>query len=178
VFFPFHRLLYREFLSHTDPISAANPSAHCPEKDHKTKPGSSTSEEPKCYQNPTADVSTEQQDTHYDLVKCPTLPQLLKFPCKTRSVNITSVNVTAEIGAKYRTFGILLLDDQTGAKITAIEQKHLNDAEQINIDILQEWLQGNGKKPVTWQTLVGVLNDTGLSELAMDIETSLSQIIA
>ena len=24
-------------------------------------------EEPKCYQNPTADVSTEQQDAHYDL---------------------------------------------------------------------------------------------------------------
>ena len=75
---------------------------------------------------------------------------------------------------KYRTFGILLLDDQTGSKITAIEQKRLNDAEQINIDIVQEWLQGNGKKPVTWQTLVGVLNDTGLYALAKDIDTSLS----
>jgi len=70
------------------------------------------------------------------------------------------------------------LDDRTGAKITAIEQKRLNNAEQINIDILHEWLQGNGKKPVTWQTLVGVLNDTGLNALAKDIEASLSQIIA
>ena len=70
------------------------------------------------------------------------------------------------------------MNDQTGAKITAIEQKRLNDAEQINIDILKEWLQGKGKKPVTWQTLVDVLKDTGLSKLAMDIEASLSQIIA
>ena len=70
------------------------------------------------------------------------------------------------------------MNDQTGAKITAIEQKRLNNAEQINIDILKEWLQGKGMKPVTWQTLVDVLKDIGLSELAKDIEASLSQIIA
>ena len=79
---------------------------------------------------------------------------------------------------KYKTFGILLLNDLTGAKIAAIAQRCLNGGEQINIEILQEWLQGKGKKPVSWQTLVDVLKDTGLSELAMDIETSLSQIIA
>jgi len=70
------------------------------------------------------------------------------------------------------------LNDQTGAKITAIEQKRLNDAEKINIDILKEWLQGKGKKPVTWQTLVDVLKDIGLFVLAKDIEANLSHIIA
>ena len=106
-------------------------------------------------------------------MKHPTLPQLLKCRCKGGSVNITT-----EIGAKYQTFGILLLNDKTGAKVTAIARKHSNDGEQINIEVLQEWLQGKGTKPVTWQTLIEVLKDAGLSELAKDIEVSLSQIIA
>jgi len=102
-------------------------------------------------------------------VKHPTLPQLL---------NTRYVKIVTEIGAKYETFGVLLLNDQTGTKITAIEHKRSNNAELINIDILKEWLQGNGKKPVTWQTLVDVLKDIGLFVLAKDIEASLSHIIA
>ena len=101
------------------------------------------------------------------LAQCPTLPTLLMFPYKGRFVDIIS-----EIGAKYKKFGILLLNDQTGARITAIAHKHTNDPEQINIEVLQEWLQGKGKKPVTWHTLMEVLKGTGLSELAKDISTT------
>ena len=49
--------------------------------------------------------------------------------------------------------------------------KNYNDAEQINTEILQEWLTGRGKQPVTWTTLVDVLRDIKLSILAGDIET-------
>ena len=101
------------------------------------------------------------------LAQRPTLPTLLKFPCKGGFIDLIS-----EIGAKYKKFGILLLKDHTGARITAIAQKHTNDAEQINIEVLQEWLQGKGKKPVTWHTLIEVLKDTGLSELAKDISAT------
>ena len=48
--------------------------------------------------------------------------------------------------------------------------KHLNDAERINKEILERWLVGTGKKPVTWTTLVEVLRDIELSILADDIE--------
>ena len=70
------------------------------------------------------------------------------------------------------------MNDQKGTRITAIAQKHTNNAEQINIEVLQEWLQGKGKKPVTWNTLIEILKDTGLSELAKDISATcnLSQI--
>ena len=47
--------------------------------------------------------------------------------------------------------------------------KHLNDAERINTEILQEWLTGRGKQPVTWATLVKVLCDIKLSVLAGEI---------
>ena len=114
---------------------------------------------------------TSFEVAYYDfltLAQRPTLPKLLKFHYKGRLVNITR-----EIGAEYTKFGILLLNDQTGARITAIAQKHTNDGEKINIEILQEWLQGKGKKPVAWHTLVEVLEDTGLSELAADIRAKM-----
>ena len=50
--------------------------------------------------------------------------------------------------------------------------KHLKNAERINTEILQEWLTGRGKQPVTWATLVDVLRDTELSALARDIEAA------
>ena len=49
------------------------------------------------------------------------------------------------------------------------DKKHY-DPERISIEILQEWLTGRGKKPVTWSTLVEVLHDIELSTLAGDIE--------
>ena len=48
--------------------------------------------------------------------------------------------------------------------------KHHYDAEQINIEILQEWLTGRGKQPVTWAMLVEVLRDLELFALACEIE--------
>ena len=51
-----------------------------------------------------------------------------------------------------------------------MEHKHLNDAERINVEILQEWLTGRGKQPVTWATLVDVLHDIGLHTLADEID--------
>ena len=50
--------------------------------------------------------------------------------------------------------------------------KHHYNAEQINTEILQEWLTGRGKQPVTWVTLVEALRDIELSSLAGDIEAT------
>ena len=46
----------------------------------------------------------------------------------------------------------------------------MNDAEKINADILQQWISGRGKHPVTWKTLTEVLYDIGLNTLAGDIK--------
>ena len=50
----------------------------------------------------------------------------------------------------------------------AIAQKHNNVSEQINIEILQLWLDGEGRA-VSWRTLVEVLNDIRLGKLATEI---------
>ena len=46
----------------------------------------------------------------------------------------------------------------------------MNDANEINIEIIEEWVAGRGKHPVTWKTLTKVLHDIELSTLAREIE--------
>ena len=45
------------------------------------------------------------------------------------------INIPQEIGVKYYLFGLLLLDDDTGAKIQSMALKHNNDTEQINTEV-------------------------------------------
>ena len=57
--------------------------------------------------------------------------------------------------------------------IRSLEREFRENAERINCQIFQEWLDGKGRKPTSWATLVGVLNDIEMGELAKKIETSL-----
>lgn len=96
----------------------------------------------------------------------PKLSELLNFECS----NKEKVNISVEVGIKYVEFGSLLLPyDVTGAKVKNMAHRHHHDPEQIVTEILQEWLTGKGKQPVTWSTLVDVLHDIGLTTLADDI---------
>ena len=90
----------------------------------------------------------------------------MKFTCTDGKV----LSVPVEIATKYVQFGAFILDDRNGSRVKIIAHKHLNDAERINTEILQEWLTGKGKQPVTWATLVEVLRDIELTALATEIE--------
>ena len=80
------------------------------------------------------------------------------------------INIPQEVGVKYYQFGLLLLEDVTGARIRSIAHKHMKDAEQISMEVLEEWIIGRGKHPITWKTLAGVLHDIELCTLASEIE--------
>ena len=97
----------------------------------------------------------------------PTLHELLNFPGQEKKINIPQ-----EIGTQYKTFGTILLEDDSGARVDNIVHEYRERAERINTEILQEWLTGRGKQPVTWETLVEVLYDIELSILAGVINTS------
>ena len=49
-------------------------------------------------------------------------------------------------------------------------ERDYREIEQINTEILREWVTGRGKKPVNWETLTTVLRDTELGALASEIE--------
>ena len=95
----------------------------------------------------------------------PILVECIRFRGRERRINIPQ-----EIGVKYRDFGLLLLEDHNGARICALAHKHNNDANEINIEIIEEWVTGKGKQPVTWKILTEVLRDIELSTLAEEIE--------
>ena len=99
------------------------------------------------------------------------LPVLLSFRV---TQGQKSINIPQEISTHYRTFGIHLLNDHTGAIVDGIVHKYREDSLQINIEILQRWIRGEGGKPVSWETLTDCLRDTGLSELADDIRQALA----
>ena len=98
----------------------------------------------------------------------PSLPLLLEFPGQTRRLNIIE-----EIGTRYRMLCPLLLNDTSGAITKAITQQFQNNAIDINFEILTQWIQGKGRAPVTWETLVEVLKRIALAELAREINDSL-----
>ena len=80
-----------------------------------------------------------------------------------------TINIPQEISTHSKTFGIFLLEDSNGSRVRNIAEYHRGHPEKMNIDILEEWVDGKGKQPVTWATLVDVLRDTGLTSLANEI---------
>ena len=102
----------------------------------------------------------------------PKLPLLLHFPLHD-SDDDEGLNIIDQIGTTYRMLGTMLLNDDTGAITEAIKQQCNQKASDINYEILRHWLQGGGKSPVTWMTLIEVLKQVQLKELAGRIENSL-----
>ena len=85
----------------------------------------------------------------------------------------TVMNVIEKIGANYGEFGVMLLEDDDGSRISAIEMEKRGNVSGIIRHIFMLWHQGKGRQPVTWATLIAVLRDMGLNTLALDIEGNL-----
>ena len=93
------------------------------------------------------------------------MPELLNFKAGDHSINIPH-----EIASKYQTFGAQLLQERTLAHIYDLEQQYRGNGENINRHILHEWLEGRGRKPMTWATLARVLSEIEMGELAAKLE--------
>ena len=100
----------------------------------------------------------------------PTLDVLRYFPVKDGHIDIAE-----EIPPDYEKFGTLLLEDKTGNEVESIRISKHNNPLLIKVEILRQWLQGKGKEPVTWRTLLTCLRATGLTVLADRIDHSLSK---
>ncbi len=102
--------------------------------------------------------------TTTDTANRPTMIELVRFQGKRERINLPQ-----EIGVRFHHFGILLLDDRTGMLVQGIVRRLHENTVEINTEILQQWLSGHGQKPVTWETLVQVLKDVNLVNLAESI---------
>ncbi|CAI8035671.1 hypothetical protein GBAR_LOCUS19984 [Geodia barretti] len=104
-------------------------------------------------------LSSTASTTPGDVVCRPTLPELLRL------------EIPEGIATSYTTFGIFLLNDETGDKVNIIEDEHRGNPKRISRSILGEWLRGKGL-PVTWETLVKALRDTKLFALADKVQAA------
>ena len=114
------------------------------------------------------DYSHQSSQSSPSLLDRPTLPLLQYFP--TQSGN---VNVLERIAVRSHSLGIRLLKDNTGAITSNIETQYRLDQTRISGAILQRWLEGTGRWPQSWATLVTVLQEIGLSVLAKEIDDNL-----
>ena len=99
----------------------------------------------------------------------PTMQDLIAF-----STIGGTLNIPERISTKYRQFGVILLEDGEGTIVDGIAHKNFNNPEEINVDILTQWLRGKGRKPVTWRTMINTLEEIGLKTMADDIGLALA----
>ena len=70
--------------------------------------------------------------------------------------------------------GTLLLKDTTGDKLKTMAQDHLT-VHSMSREIFRRWLKGMGLQPVTWNTLIGVLNQSKLLTLSATVLNSVDR---
>ena len=61
--------------------------------------------------------------------------------------------------------------------IIRIERDNDYQAVSACVTMFREWLDGKGRQPTTWNTLIKALRETGLSEIASDLEYVLGMIV-
>ena len=77
----------------------------------------------------------------------------------------------------YQKLGICLLKLPNTAELEDMERDCLGKTYCIKLAIFNKWLQGQGEKPVTWKTLIYVLEECmQLVELAMDVKLIIASI--
>ena len=76
------------------------------------------------------------------------------------------LNIVDVISNDYKIFGIQLLIDEDGNTVKNIETAQLQNPVDITLEILRKWLQGNGRTPATWSTLVECLKEAKLNTAA------------
>ena len=121
-------------------------------------------------QQPPNEPQPNQYDSQQKRSATPTLPRLQRFP------NLSGddcIKIIARIGIKHRELGISILKDDNGALNDAIEARYRPDHNRITEAILQKWLDGIGRTPQSWATLITVLREIELKVLAQEIEDNL-----
>lgn len=83
-------------------------------------------------------------------------------------------DIMVEIQNDYKLLGTLLLGDRSGSVVRSIKMAECGSPLDITVEIFRQWLQGKGRQPVTWRTLIECLRDTNLNVVAEFIEDVLS----
>lgn len=104
-------------------------------------------------------VSTVQNTPNIGLISQPPTIDILKQP---------PICLFDKLIGIEDSFGKLLLNDTTGSILMTIEKSSNKISDKI-VQICSLWIDGEGRLPVTWSTLINVLNELQLQSLAFEI---------
>ena len=80
------------------------------------------------------------------------------------------MEIIATVAAHWQDFGYLLDFDGTGRTIDRIAREHQLRPIDCCAAMLREWLEGRGRQPATWATLIDLLKDADINDLAQQLE--------
>ena len=98
-----------------------------------------------------------------------TLDKLLNFKIAGGRV----MNLAREIAPNHHKFCQSLLSESTHKKLVENSLNNGKDASGLIQEVLKQWLEGAGRQPVQWGTLVETLRAAELTSLATRVEQSL-----
>ena len=85
-----------------------------------------------------------------------------------------AIDIAEQIGTSYEEFGLLLLNDTEGNRVRNIYHDKMKEIVPTNMEILKKWLDGSGRRPVTWRILIEVMEESDKTELADQIKEALT----
>ena len=89
---------------------------------------------------------------------------LLKSPSGKR------VEIIKAIAPDWSRFGIHFDFDETGQTLKCIAKEHPFNPIDCCTQMMREWLEGRGRQPATWATLIDLLKDAEMNDLAQQVE--------
>ena len=85
-----------------------------------------------------------------------------------------NIKIIQKTNTHYTELAMHLLNDDNCDIVSGLEEKCHHDPVKIITAVYKKWIDGTGRTPVTWQTLVDVLKEIELHSLADEIGTALN----
>ena len=126
----------------------------------------------------------------YTLIQCVMLKDIILLPlgasqpsaCLSRKPRLyeldrikgngKTVKVIERTAADWERVAITLHFE--GHEIKTIRTDY-HQSEDACCNMFIEWLEGKGRQPTTWETVISALNEAGFSEVASDLSDALSE---
>lgn len=100
----------------------------------------------------------------------PTLAQLVHMDLHSGR----ELRILDNIASHWEKIGMCLQIDEATLRMITVNTR--GDVMDCCREMMQRWLMGSGRQPVTWATLIEVLREAGLKTLAGDLEMALTDV--
>ena len=81
------------------------------------------------------------------------------------------MDIITAITQDWKNFGIYFDFDEAGRTLNCIAKDYHYHSIDCCTQMMTEWLEGSGRQPATWATLIDLLKDAEMNDLAQQLVT-------